>query len=282
MIKRFFSIIIAASFLLALPFAANADVLVEPNNDFYTRHRNECTYLNRSFYANGPSGSVSVKLAPDTKKEIAVIENGESIWIQFTYNHNGQIWGAAITSWDWDKPDGWIPMEQLLLIYDYISFEKEHQEEFYTYSGDYEALYEVDDIVFWTWPGSGVWDLIFNAASLPEDIGIYFDNSNTYRDEQGREWGFIGYMYGKRNFWICLSEPDNKDIPAFNPAPQPKIRQPQDNNTGNTGNTGVTSNTDTVPRPFSMPVFIIILVVIVVIGTVVLIKVLWKSGKGGS
>lgn len=267
MIKRCFTfLLLSVSFLLMISLVAYADVLIEPNNDFYTRHRNECVYLSRSFYANGESGFVSLKKEPGSKAEISVIENGEVLNIMFTYNYKGESWGVTeIYTPDkpYDKwPTGWIPMNQLLLVYDFISFAEEHQDEFYSYTGSYDELKTAEKIILWSWPGSGIKQETLEVSSMDENFSV----SHAYKDEQGREWGFIGYWYGRRNMWVCVSDPANSEIPTFNPAPQPELWQPGDTNIPQGG--------------LSTPLLIIILVAVLVVGTVILIRVFWKPNRG--
>ena len=33
-----------------------------------------------------------------------------------------------------------------------------------------------------------------------------------YTDAAGREWGHVGYWYGNRNIWFCLSDPENQNL----------------------------------------------------------------------
>lgn len=269
--RCFSSLLLAVSFLLLPPLAAHADLIVEPNNDFYTRHKGECVSLNRSFYANGESGSVSLKKEPESKVETALLENGDEIYIMFTYKHNGEVWGVTQIYYEGTTPDkwtnGWVHMNQLLLKYDYISFEEEHQSEFYDYTGEYSILYETDDIVFWTWPGSGekAW-ILENEWRNPETDGNFLKASRFYKDADGREWGFFVYVYGNRNSWVCLSDPGNTEISAFNPPPQPELWQ--------------SDNTSTSTNGLDIPVLVIVLVAVLVIGTAVLIRIFWKPNKG--
>ena len=262
--NRYFTfLLLAACFLMIFPPVAQADVLIEPSNDFYYRNRNACTYLGRSFYANGENGFVTVKEAPDSKREVAVLENGESVLIQFTYKNSGQTWGAALLNRDRNEPDGWLPMEQLLPVYDYISFEEGHQAEIYPYNGDYEELPASGNIVFWTWPGSGEIAWILEAEwRNPDSEAHWMQPTQGYTDGEGREWGFFSYVYGTRNLWACTSDPLNRDIPAFNPPPQPELWS--------------SSATGTTPGGLSVPLLIIILVAALAVSTVVLIRVFWN------
>lgn len=56
--KKFLSLACALAALLALAAPARADLLWEPDNRFYRDH--PCTYVDRSFYANGPDGFVTL------------------------------------------------------------------------------------------------------------------------------------------------------------------------------------------------------------------------------
>ena len=264
-------LLLAVFLLLTLPVAARADVLIEPNNNFYTRNRDKCTYLSRSFYANSESGFVSVKKEPGSNTETAAITNGEAIHIMFTYSHKGEMWGVTEISTpdthysDW--PNGWVPMEQLLLMYDYISFEKDHADEFYAYTGGGETLATAPELVLWSWPGSGSVSHTMQGPLSASGYGGPLDIPHAYKDEEGREWGFLSYWYGIRNIWICISDPGNPDIPAFNPPPEPELWQ---------------SQTPPAPGGLSTPWLIAILVAVLVAGTVVLVRIFWKPKKTDS
>jgi hypothetical protein len=224
MVKRIVLLmLLAITLLLTLPPAAPADIIVGPKNDFYDSHYDECVFLGRAFYANGQNGFVSVKEEPGATEEIMAIKNGESILIQYAYNRNGQYWGATLL-WDPENSDGWIPLDDLMLIYDYISFDEQHQSEYYPYSGTQEIWLTEGDIVFWTWPGSGrvAWTLEAEYRN-PKTDESFLQAAYAYQDNEGREWGFFQYVYGNKNYWACLSDPANKDIPAFNPPPQPQL-----------------------------------------------------------
>jgi hypothetical protein len=269
--KRGSALLLLAAWLLPLllfPPAARADILAEPNNDFYAWHSDECVPLSRSFCANGASGSVSVKNAPGSRAETALVANGEIINIMFLYNRNGEIWGVTQIYTEGapyrDWPNGWIPLDQLLLVYDYISFAEEHQDDFYAYAGNYETLKGMKKIVLWPWPGSG--GAQRNLEAITDENYHVFSISHAYRDEEGREWGFIGYWMGHKNAWICLSAPENRGIPAFNPPPPPAPWQPDEGSVPKSA----------LPLPFPA----IVLTVAAVALTAALIRAFWKPGKG--
>ncbi|MDR1206077.1 MAG: hypothetical protein LBL26_11470 [Peptococcaceae bacterium] len=269
--KRCFAFLLsAACFLLILPAAARADTLEVPDNDFFYRHSRECTTVNRSFLVNGGDGFLTLKEEPGSARETAVISNGEVLRIVVIYRHKGDVWGLTeieLPDEPYHKwPKGWVPMNQLLLLYDFISFAEEHEDEFYPYTGGGETLEAAAEIVLWSWPGSGeARDVIEMTA------GTEFNIAHAYMDAQGREWGFVdfwrgGSRYGRGNEWICISDPANGGIPAFNPPPQPALWQLEAADTPGGGS--------------SAPLLIIVLVAVLVLGTAVLIRIFWRP-KGG-
>jgi hypothetical protein len=211
---------------------------------------------------NGNGDSVSVQKEPDGR-EIAEIKNGEIIYVEYSCFYDGDYWGIGF----FNPPDrrgdyGWVKMDQLLVIYDFISFDEEHFKEFYTYNGDYDEIKKVGAAIAWTWPGSGT--TFWTIENLDTENLLV---SYAYLDKDGREWGFVNYLYGSRNIWICLSEPLNRDIPAFNPIPEPILWESE------------TVHREIEKSANAMLWIIIVLVAILVIGTVVLIKIFWKPNK---
>jgi len=258
MTKSVFAIVMAFLLLLA-PIKAYADVIFEPDNDFYKQHEAQILFLGRTFCANGTDGSASVKKEPGAKSDTAEIQNGETTYIQYSCLFNGDYWGFT------SEYSGWVKMDQMLVLYDYVAFEEDHQAELYTYSGDYAEIKKTGAAVAWPWPGADA--PLWTIENLDT---TNFSVTYAYKDEEGREWGFVSYIYGSRNIWVCLSDPMNSDIPAFNPAPPPT---PWVSDT-------VHTDIEKLENPSSANLtLIIILVAALVIGTVVLIKVFWKPNK---
>ena len=278
-----------AALVLALPITVSADVIPEPSNSFYTRNSSNCVPLQRSFYANGADGCVSLRAEPGSASEVAVFENGSELFIMFTYNKRGVIWG--VTEVFETRQSGWIPMDDLLLVYDYISFEEDYHDELYVFSGTYEVLAAITDLIFWTWPGSGEIDRILEARwrNSPEhEIAFLEGEKPAYKDAEGREWVFIPYLFGRTNAWICLDDPLNMDIPAFHPAPEPVFRQSGDVQRDLSG--GLSGEAHPVqpqwqpgkehleqPGGLALPLMAIILVVALAVATAVLIWLFWKK-----
>jgi hypothetical protein len=248
-------IVLAAVCLLLIP-SVYADVIVEPDNNFYNRHRSSIIYLGRSFAANGADGFAAVKSEPGAGREIAKLQNGETTYLQYSCLYDGSYWGFTL------HHSGWVNIDEMLVLYDYVAFEEEHLHEFYLYDGDYAEIRATRSAAAWPWPGADA--PLWTFEDLDTDN---FRVSNAYKDSDGREWGFVTYLYGSRNVWFCLSDPLNRGIPAFNPAPPP---MPWDSDT---------EHTDIEKNNNSMLVVIVVLVAALVIGTAVLIRVFWKPGR---
>ena len=130
--KRLFTCLLAVITLLSLTSAAYADVVWEPQNKFYENHANECAYIGRSYYANGPEGFVTLWDAPGGSMVAAQYENGFTLPVYWQY----QDWGCVTVWGDEGNVSGWVPLSELYLVYDYISFEEEYGSQFTDYKGE--------------------------------------------------------------------------------------------------------------------------------------------------
>jgi len=270
MMKKKARYIVLVLFLISFVLALYEDLIytAEGKNNFIDLHESECKYLGRSFCANGANGNVSIKEDPISNMEILKIINGKILFIEYVY---GNDWGFVTVypseqSEEW-VPFGWVRMDQLLVQYDCVAFEEEHFDEFYPYNGDYSEIKNSKSVVAWQWPGSGIpyWtieDWNWNTAR--------FSVCLAYKDEQNREWGFVPCLGGGRNIWVCLSEPQNVDIPAFNPAPSPTAWQPKTSNSAYTVYTKFKRSTGEGKR--HLPTSILILAVIIAIITGYMLK----------
>jgi hypothetical protein len=249
---------------LSLTPAAFADVIINPVNDFFEEHYEECQFLGRYFYVNSKDGGVSVRQAPDSDRVFTWLANGTVALIQYTYGEGSEAWGAMIFG-DWDGGDGWIPMEELALKYDQRSFVEEHEAEIYDYSGDSYSELGDGDVVFYTWPGSGEVAMTLEAEMRGgESDSSMLRADKAYIDGEGREWLQFPYVYASRNNWVCLAEPGNASIPAFNAGPEPSLYPASAAPAG-----------DAI-SPLTLS---IVLVAVVVVVTAVLIKIFWKPAK---
>jgi len=259
MFKRVFVILVLCFFFMPT-LGAYADAIIDPDNDFHTRHASKAVYLGRSFVANGEDGHVAIKYEPGSKDDIASLKNGEVAYMQYSCLYDGDFWGFTY------EYSGWMKLDQMLVLYDYVAFAEDHWDEFYSYNGDYTEIKKTQALIAWPWPGADapLWT-VENIATTN------FYVSHAYKDIQGREWGFVAYLYGSRNIWVCLSEPLNRNLPAFNPAPEPDIWVSE--------TTHVDIKQYVSENEFPTLIVIIVLVTMVVVCTAVLIRVFWEPNK---
>ena len=204
----------ALALLLSLAAPARADSLWEPNNSFYERHADECQYLGRSFYANGAEGYITLWDAPGGYLVKGQFSNGFILWVYYQF----EDWVYAVVWGDEGEISGWAPIEDFALEYDHLSFAEEYADAIYPYCGqfaDYDG--DAEEIVFYEYPGAPVSKDVRKAAwGLDELMGRGEDSNiqSIFVDEDGRTWGYVGYLYGRINGWFCLDEPDGRDFPV--------------------------------------------------------------------
>ena len=305
MIKRFL-VIFTAILILASPLAVRADLVI--GNDFLYKNESNAEQIGerhygKNFIINSPAGYVIPKKEPGSGKgvstemhsykgtspggrndkpytysgDVFVFNNGEIITITHTYLHKGKYWGVMSYSHTY-QPPGWIPMDELLVLYDSQDFETLNKDNFYTYTGSYDAVLSAKKLVEWEWPGSDKEKRIVESY-IPERAGVLY----AYKDKDGREWGKTKYS----EYWICLSDPENSKIPSFYPALQPTAWS-FDGIHEWSADVTVYPPSDISGMPYIVtsdgPVNILLLIISLVAAlflcTVVLIIVFWKRNKG--
>jgi len=225
--KGFFVVLLVLAVVILLPYAtALADVLVEPDDSFYRKNSNRMRVVNRSFYANGESGYITLVREPNSSREVLSLENGKHIYIMFSYDDNGTVWGVAEINISETETrryvTGWVQMSQLHPVYNSGMFYNENRDNFIDRQFNLSMIDPDGEVLLWTWPGSGKTNGTLNIDNFSREIDEEAGNT-MYIDKDGREWGYITYFYGYRDVWICLTDPSNPDIPAFNKAPEPNL-----------------------------------------------------------
>lgn len=197
-------IIFILAFAMALSLSAYADIAYEPADNFYEKHRDECSYENRWYITNGAEGCVVVYSSP-TGDAKAVIPNGVEFYVSYTFDGE---WGCIEYDPDtlehaYDRSSGWVKMADMVPRYDSICFRNDHEGEFVSEEVSIELSGD-DEMLGYRYPGSGI---VTNTIKDYSGSGESLTFSETYTDAEGRRWGYVGYFYGQRNFWICLDEP---------------------------------------------------------------------------
>ena len=206
--KRIGTVLLALCLSFLLAMSALADVIYEPDDDFLRKHEDECYYEDRVYIASGANGYASAKNNPTSKKAEWEIPKVTEVYISFVWGQDG--------GWGLKDSHGWISMSELTVKYDGISFAQEHGGEFlYLDEWEFLDLTGRDCLHLWRYPGDTE---PFNTLSgsgedywwgwPPEEMSF----NTIYEDPAGRRWGYVNYYYGLRDFWVCLTAPDDASL----------------------------------------------------------------------
>jgi len=208
--------------LLAIPLIAIADSSSGSEGEFLARIQDESLRENRDFLVQSDDGFVAVSQVPGSTLEVGRLKHNDICYVFCTYNHNGEYWGYLLhDSRDSGKRiEGWARMDKLLAFYNRHEFYAEHQNDCYPYAGNYDELRNSGEVVLWAWPGSGVSEGILQDE-VRGDAGFCIEE--TFRDEEGRQWGWFWLASEQEPYWICLSDPSNSALPGFVPEPFPWV-----------------------------------------------------------
>lgn len=199
--KRIFALIITVLMLAAFAVPAFADVIIEPeNNGFYQKHSDDCDHDDAKAYTARAEAGVNMYDEPNGKV-VYVKDAGEIFYSQWYYiAEDGVEWRCHMFYNGSSFDSYWFNINDVLRLYDYNDFEAEHKKEFYDAS---EIECDISKAVFYEYPCGPV---KYSAAELHEFEPCF---QQYFKDEASREWGYIGYSYGIRNVWVCLSDPEN-------------------------------------------------------------------------
>ena len=203
--QKLFSLTLALLAVMTLALPVSADVIWTPDDSFYEKHWDECDYVGRSYQLAGFDGKVAVYTAPGGMHK-TTLDNGLQGTIQFTWTGYGLTWGYLCWITDHDT-SGWVPMDDLSLIYDSQQFMADHAKEI-------EAVTPVpvnfQEAVLYSYPNGPVLE-----GTLQEDLDyqpISEVFTQIYTGTDGLRWGYVGYYMGHRNTWVCLDDPTNRAL----------------------------------------------------------------------
>lgn len=206
--KTLLSLALVFLMLSALTIPAAADVIIEPQNLFYATHRDECQYLRvRHYLANSDAGYVYLYQSPDNKMTVGSYPNGEKLALTWLYvAPDGSEWGLL-----YDE-SGWFCLNDLSLVYDSREFLKDNEALCQPCEpGSFESISSsnASPVLTWTYPGGERQEYDITNGDVSEFVSL------TYTDGNGNVWGHINYMYGMRDFWVCLSKPYDENAGGF-------------------------------------------------------------------
>lgn len=201
--RNLFRALLCACFTLVLAAPAAADVIWEPEDSFYNAHREEMTYVNRQYQLAGHGGSVTLCDKPEGAAR-KTLDNGQSVTVQFTWP--GEIDWGYVVYFGQDGFEGWVPMDDLSLIYDSQSFAEDHGAEIVT-GGPVPV--EFTQAVLYAYPGGPSGGVLEEDRDYQSFSQVF---TQTYTDGSGLRWGYVGYYMGHRESWVCLDDPMNENL----------------------------------------------------------------------
>ena len=261
--QKLLALCLALMMLSALTLPAAADIIIEPSNLFYATHRDKCEYLRvRHYLTNTAEGYVYLYQSPDNTLTVKSYPNGEKVALTWLYTApDGEEWGML-----YDE-SGWFRLSDLSLVYDSREFLKDNEDKCVPYEkGDAEAINgsNASPVISWTYPGGEKEEYRITNGDVTEFVG------KTYTDANGTVWGHIGYMYGMRDFWVCLTAPYDESVGGY-ALPEHEITLKQE---------PLAQDAIPVSRAnVSTAIIAGVLIVAVVIGTAVLIRVMYVKKK---
>ena len=271
--KRVLTCLLALLAMLALAAPAFADVLWSPvENPFFDAHYHGCEYEGRSYYANGKKGFVTLWDAPDGDMVRAQYQNGETLWAGYIYRGE---WALISCRDGRDTLSGWVPLEDLYLVYDHISFEEDYGSEFRDYNGEFADYGGKAGDEFWFWEYPHAYEPRTTKKITQMELEALLGTSDevpcciskVYVDQNDQTWGYVEWLYGSRDFWLLLDNPTCDGIMTSCISKvddliySGKIVEPQE---------------PVLPGPSYTPYILVIAVVVVTAG---LLKIFWKKKK---
>lgn len=221
--KRILTLALLMLLCLSLAAPALADVIYEPEDAFYKSHKDECTYVNQSYIVTASGADICTK--PGGSR-IGSYAAGETIYSDYNYTDpkTGDVWGNAMFRDGNDWKEGWVCLTGMQIVYDYRAFEAEYGEKFYGTDGGV-CLCDTA-VVEWAYPGAPEPLRIMEREDRPDadesvrdELTLYLGNTR-FDDENGNQWGFLGYWRGRRNSWVCLTDPDAESLPVREVTPK--------------------------------------------------------------
>lgn len=202
--RKVLTLFLAALALLALAVPASADVIWTPDDPFYEKHQEECDYVGRQYELAGYNGKVTVFTAPGGMSKLT-LDNGLQGTIQFTWEGKGTTWGYLIR-WGDNQVEGWVPMDDVTLVYDSWEFKTDHAGEIVETD---PVPVDFHEAVLYRYPNGPAGNTLTEDPDY-QRFGEIF--TQIYTDENGLRWGYAGYYMGHLEAWICLDDPMNKEL----------------------------------------------------------------------
>ena len=150
---RLSALLLTALLAASMALPAWADNIARPFNDFFMEHEEECEFIHRWYCLNSPAGYVNFREAPGGRV-VHQEKNGPEVLVEELY----QDW--ALTSYihgqEMAYVEAWVPLSELSVVYDEISFTEECGDQFTPCDQEQvDALLSAREdgyVVYWDFP----------------------------------------------------------------------------------------------------------------------------------
>lgn len=254
---RLFAAALAVMCLYCSSGAAFADVVWEPENNFYKFHKGSTKEDGGEYTVNGEKGYAGFADKPGGSAAEFYLTNGTEIEVICTYEKGGRTYGMCWQDGEFHQSVyGWVNMKDMVKLYRSREFKKEHASEINFREANQLKKSIVGDVCLYSYPLSG--EILSRVKSDgKEEFGFIA----IYEDKDGRSWGEKEYRGDESDGWVCLSDPLNDSLPDTL-RPDNIIYEPK-------------------PVPSSGGTYIaIVLAIAAAAGAAAVISVFWKKKQG--
>ena len=198
LLKSLLVLLLVPVLLVSCAIPACADLFWEPDYEFWREHHDEVEDAERAYEFAGKNGSVSFYSRPG-ETVLKEFPNGENIYVKYTWFDGTELWGCSMAKLGEDNKytDGWVRMEDMLLIYDSKQFFQEHESEI---ERNIDLSAEFEAVKRFPYPNGPERDT--QVLENPRDS---YDFDVLYTDEAGLRWG--GQYFQRWTDWYCIDEP---------------------------------------------------------------------------
>lgn len=197
--KRLTTLFLILCLLLPLSVAA-ADLVWEPNDDFYDQHRDACEPV---YETQRAAQEIAVWQDPETDTVLWTLDEGDEVYVYQSYKDSRRIVWGLIEKEEYGRT-GWIPLGLTIVPYSQRQFMEDNRTRVKTYGDTPPAC---ENACFYTYPNSG--EYVIRSVGSSTSYDFY------YVDKDGRAWARYDPPSYDSYTWVCADDPANTELPVY-------------------------------------------------------------------
>lgn len=220
--RRVISFFTVAAVLLLSFLTVSADSIWMPIDLFFDPET--CEFTQRHYIAASDEGEVTLVDTPITMRKIGTFANGIDFLISWVCKGpDDEPWGSFenYTEPDAKEPvyvygdvrSGYLPMEDLKVVYDTISFTEDHPDDVKDIE-TFDLNKKSGKIILWAYPGAERIDYTLDIKEIDSDGFWTEDNyqiSKIYTDANGNDWVYFEIWPYKYKGWIFVPDMEREE-----------------------------------------------------------------------